>query len=295
MIILKKYVGLLGALGSISSILALYLTILSNPDDAFLRSFPGIIVIIALILLVLILITSIFIIVTYHEVDFAKDFSSYCDKCKKMVKNSSGRIMTVQTPQEPTGDHKTAFEEYIQSTVLRLIKIRRNRAIIKEYRRLVIVDENSIESESKKMRIFLNELFKAGNSSKDIVTYDNIKIAIVNKFFASIFYYSNLDIHITSDKDYAIAFAQRNGDKYHWSSSLHVFPFFKLEIANANIKTLEKSFEALWGHGDEFNFFNDYEQDNQDHLAEQNSLKNKIISKMEEIAKKKYAIVETKN
>ncbi|MFA4917955.1 MAG: hypothetical protein WC581_01735 [Thermodesulfovibrionales bacterium] len=178
-------------------------------------------------------------------VDFARSFKEYCEKCSVMVSHSDGEIWTVQTPYDVRGD-VNYFEKYLDETIDYLTSDGR----IRLYRRLVIVDKNSFAIEWEKLETFLKKLFEKGNVLQRKPSYDNIEICFVRKDFAEKLFYSNLDIHITSRNNYAIAFLLSEPDNVgpsSWESSIHVWVH---QNVFSNYATLRNAYNILWNRGE---------------------------------------------
>ncbi|MBW2662128.1 MAG: hypothetical protein JRD93_09105 [Deltaproteobacteria bacterium] len=223
------------------------------------------------------------------SVDFSDNFSQYCIKCAKMLKYSGDDICTVQTPHDVEGDHETAFEHYINKTVEKILEQNSDgSSVINLYKRLVIVDSAKVNVEIKKVRLFLERLFERGNQNEPHPSYNNIRICIVHRMFASQLFYSNLDVHITSPYNYSLAFQmpEQNG-AFKWSSSVHINPKDVVQEVYANTNTLKSAFNILWNKGageqGEFDFTSVYNHQNSDRKDEQQKLLTDITAKMIEI------------
>lgn len=174
------------------------------------------------------------------KVSFTHDFTKYCRKCASMVENATGTILTVQTPYDVYGDHQNAFNDYLTRTVERLVRCdKRGDCVIKDYRRLVVVDEESVESEIVKLEVFLNALFAKWNAAT--TSYANVTLYIANRSLVAKYFYTNLDLHIMSDQNYALAFQSLDANgKCKWDSSVHV-----RKAHHKNYGTLVSSFNTI--------------------------------------------------
>lgn len=228
------------------------------------------------------------------DVEFSDDFSDYCRRCSELVELSSGRILTVQTPYDAEGDHRTAFTTYIQNTVKKLLEQHDGRNRISLYRRLIIVDSGSFGKEQAKLNVFLDELFKEGNRREPRPTYDNIEVCVVHRKFASDLFYTNLDVHITSDLNYAIAFQRPSVTSSRqtslvWASAIHFQMQEAVRSVYENVSTLREAFNTLWARGCEegglVSLKTAYNQTHDNYLEEQNRLRETLTVKMAEVAK----------
>lgn len=227
----------------------------------------------------------------YATIEFARDFSDYCARCSKMVEETNGNILTVQTPHFVRGDYEQEFNQYIKCTVKKILE-RSDKPVVRLYRRLIVVDQVTVHQEKHKLSRFLEELFSSANDIKPPPSLDSVELCIVHRIFAASLFYSNVDVHITSDSDCAVAFqvlddAVLMSPAYEWKASLHVMkPQF--QAVYPTIGALKTAYDALWKKGRtdgaEFSFKSAYQHAESDLGAEQLSLRQEILRKMDEIA-----------
>ena len=142
---------------------------------------------------------------------FAKTFVKYCRACEAMVRRAKGSagIITIQTPynyNEKKSD-ETAFALYLNATLERIIPTDLR------YRRLVILSTatpaSGPNSPEEKTKVFFDRVVKeAVGHAEEGNDFDlrNISVAFVLDVALPRRMYSNLDIHMTSQRDFAVAF-----------------------------------------------------------------------------------------
>jgi hypothetical protein len=188
-----------------------------------------------------------------RQVRFIDDFGEYCDACTEMLNKSTAKdkILTIQTPislidEAISEDERRKYDEYIHATIAKIIHTDT------EYRRLVVLYEHDVEPEIK-IKDFVQKLVNTAvateNATSPRFNFSNTFIGFV--FFSSVpeLIYSNLDIHITTENDFSIAFAGKAAiRKLHFGGSL------RLQDDERRVsKNLIENFEAVWGKCDEKN------------------------------------------
>jgi len=143
----------------------------------------------------------------WRHVEVIDVFQTYSDKCIAQLEQCTGTVYTVQTPCEVEAQNKEGvFEDYARKTALQLIEHDNIRA----YHRLIVVDPLRVDADVSKTKRFLDLLFETANAHEQATSLrpalDHIKLHLINKNNVGKFFYSNLDLHITCDSQYVIAF-----------------------------------------------------------------------------------------
>ncbi len=146
------------------------------------------------------------------------DFVQYCRECKLMVNRSSNDgigILTVQTPIDIDMDEsfKKAYDDYISASINRILSSRIR------YRRLVVIRHNP-ELAYKRVMKFLRKLIRRGLKAER-KTLDNVWIGFVKLESALDSLCSNVDFHITSEREFSLSFVSSKL-KRQFGESLHV-------------------------------------------------------------------------
>jgi hypothetical protein len=162
-----------------------------------------------------------------RQVLFLDNFGEYCDACAKMLDKSSAhdKILTVQTPvslkpEAISQDEREKYDRYIRASINKVIDTDT------DYHRLVVLNEHDTEPETK-IKVFVKDLVETAvakeTAVRSSIDFSNIFIGFV--LFSSIpdQIYSNLDIHITTERDFSIAFASKAAIRQlHFGGSLHL-------------------------------------------------------------------------
>lgn len=122
----------------------------------------------------------------------------------EMVKRASrgkSDIITVQTPVKIDRNqrYKDAYDEYIDASSQQIITPPQPR-----YRRLYIVTENALATK-KTAKDFLRKLIRTAIRKK-AKSLDNVCLGFVKLDSALDQLFNNIDFHITSDKEFSVAF-----------------------------------------------------------------------------------------
>ena len=183
---------------------------------------------------------------------FAKTFVKYCRACEAMVRGAKGRdgIITIQTPyqyNEKENDER-AFDSYLNATLARIIPTNL------QYRRLVVLGSaaptKGVNSPEEKMKYFLSRLIREAAlraEKDDSFDLKNVSVAFVLEEALPRRMYSNIDIHMTSPRDFAVAFLpslMATGLQERFSA-VHIRDDSK-EVA----KDLSSDVEAAWEWAD---------------------------------------------
>jgi hypothetical protein len=151
------------------------------------------------------------------RVQFTSDFIKYCNLCSKMLEKAQNKetdkILTVQTPvpmDSMSDDERKAFDDYISKTIEKIIETDIT------YKRIVVLKDDDDDPEQK-IKDFVKKLISEAirRESKGDINVDLsntfIGFAHISKDAPQI--YGNLDIHITTDKDFSIAFLCKTSDR----------------------------------------------------------------------------------
>ncbi len=186
------------------------------------------------------------------ETFFINSFSEYCEHCAKMMSRATGEVRTVQTPARVAGDSRS-FREYLSVTADKIVRPSGHPTFgVTLYRRLVVVDAASFESESKKLEVFFEALRDAiDRAKKENVTELDLSclgICIVHRETMARIFHSNLDVHITSPNECAVAFHSpqtgREGHENFWRTCLYA----SLGV-ESNADRLIQSYDHVWNEG----------------------------------------------
>ncbi len=202
-------------------------------------------------------------------VGIVETFADYCTQCKIMLKRSEkgSVISTVQT-STPIGTEDTdkPFELYLEETIDLILKVQEpsETHYLRGYKRLIILDKDRIDDIMDKIDMFIDILFeklyllrkKEINPSLNILT-----LGFIKKETAAEFFYSNVDILITSDWLSSVVFqAPDNSDT--WAACVYIDEKL-LENETAVLrKKLVNGFDILWGKCIKHPFSTGYNQDN---------------------------------
>lgn len=148
------------------------------------------------------------------HVYYANEFPDYCNACAAMVRRASSHgVITIQTPIQYhlSLENQKAFEEYLAATFSVIVPQDT------PYQRLVVIDPSVSMSRpeddpAEKAISFVTSLIDAvkAATSDNPPSLVNVQIAFVIPTAIPHRIYGNLDIHLTSDTDFAIAIL---GDK----------------------------------------------------------------------------------
>ncbi|MFA4917954.1 MAG: hypothetical protein WC581_01730 [Thermodesulfovibrionales bacterium] len=167
-------------------------------------------------------------------------FEDYCNRCKQMIKRAhkaeyKGEIITVQTPVDFDPDavqERAAFQEYVTETIKALLIP----PVRLKYRRLVIIADRSSKQVSR-IKDFVNMLIDQAFEWK-CEYIDNISLGFLKLGDEINSLYSNLDFHITTDKEFSIAFLS---DKDKFGKSIHIY-----DIEEAVARDIRRDVEGIW-------------------------------------------------
>lgn len=142
-------------------------------------------------------------------------FIRYCALCESMVHRADPRdergIITVQTPVKTDNwdqDYEDAYEKYIATTISKIVNTSTR------YRRLVIAND---DLDRRRIKKFVRDLIAYAQKQRKR-SLNNVWIGFVHP---SNSFYSNIDFHITSEKDCSIAFLSQSKPQ-DFNSSLHL-------------------------------------------------------------------------
>jgi hypothetical protein len=104
----------------------------------------------------------------------------------------------------------------------------------------------------------------------------------VNRSLAAEIFHSNLDIHVTSENECALAFQIFVAPgRYAWWASLHVAAHDSQMV----VRDLVHAFDIVWQRGESFLFKDVYDQNAENVAAEQTRLTNRLFTKIDELCK----------
>jgi len=188
------------------------------------------------------------------ETVFINSFPEYCDHCAKMMKRATGEVRTVQTPSRVAGSSRE-FRDYLNVTADKIVRPSGSpNHGVTLYRRLVVVDAASFESESEKLKVFFRALHEAVRRAKSqgVVDLDLscLALCIVHRETMARFFHSNLDVHITAANECALAFQRpqigQRGPENLWQTCLYASLG-----THSSAERLIQSFDQVWNQGTE--------------------------------------------
>jgi hypothetical protein len=188
------------------------------------------------------------------ETQFINNFNDYCEHCAKMMSRATGEVRTVQTLSRGIGDSR-AFKDYLSVTADKIVRPSGSpNHGVTLYRRLVVVDAASYESESEKLIVFFRALNDAlaRAKSEDVAEFDLscLALCIVHRETMARFFHSNLDVHITAANECALAFQRpqigQRGPENLWQTCLYASLG-----TTSNAERLIQSFDQVWSQGTE--------------------------------------------
>jgi hypothetical protein len=153
-----------------------------------------------------------------RPVRFVDSFGKYCDECRSMLERASDHdeVFTIQTPvslrvSKITPEDVAKYEQYISYTIVRLI------ASELQYHRVVVLKSHDAEPKEK-IKDFVRRLVDAAvaheqeetNTTKKVFHLSNVSIGFVDSSRFGDDIYGNLDIHITTDTDFSVAFLNKS-------------------------------------------------------------------------------------
>lgn len=162
-----------------------------------------------------------------RQVRFVNNFGDYCDACREMLDKSGERdtILTVQTPvslrpDAISGEERAKYNRYIKATTDKIISTDIT------YRRLVVLKDSDTDPEMK-IKEFVTTLIETAIGTEKITSRDadlsNIFIGFIHFNSAPDLLYNNLDIHITTDRDFSVAFLSKTLIKrQEFGGSIHL-------------------------------------------------------------------------
>lgn len=188
------------------------------------------------------------------ETQFINTFNDYCEQCAKMMSRATGEVRTVQTPSRGVGGSR-AFRDYLSVTADKIVRPSGSpNHGVSLYRRLIVVDAASFESESEKLIVFFKALHDALDRAKkeDVREFDLscLALCIVHRETMARLFHSNLDVHITAANECALAFQRpqigQTGPENLWQTCLYASLGMK-----SNADRLIQSFDQVWSQGTE--------------------------------------------
>jgi hypothetical protein len=186
------------------------------------------------------------------ETHFINSFAEYCENCAEMMTRATGDVRTVQTPSRGVGS-SIAFRKYLRVTADKIVQPSGPPTHgVTLYRRLVVVDAASFESESGKLAVFFDALHDAlARATKDTVgevDLSCLELCIVHRDTMSQFFHSNLDVHITAANECALAFQRpqtgQTGVENLWQTCLYASLG-----TQSDAERLIQSFDEVWSQG----------------------------------------------
>lgn len=186
------------------------------------------------------------ILLKLRQVRFVDNFGEYCDACKEMLSKSTSddKILTLQTPVSlgPGAINeieRRKYDEYIRATIDKII------STDIEYRRLVVLKDSNEEPESK-IKDFVKTLITMAVAAEQMqskgfdLTNTFIGFVLLSSFPDLI--YSNIDIHITTERDFSVAFLSRTRIRaLQFGGSLHLH-----DLQRIVSRHLREDLEAIW-------------------------------------------------
>jgi len=144
------------------------------------------------------------------RVQFTSDFINYCNLCSEMLEKANDKekhtILTVQTPvriSSMSQEEKNAFREYINKTINKIIETDIT------YKRIVVLRDNDNDPEQKIkdfVQTLISQAINRENKGDINVDLSNTFIGFAHISTHAHLIYGNLDIHITTEKDFSVAF-----------------------------------------------------------------------------------------
>lgn len=170
-----------------------------------------------------------------------KDFGTYCRDCKEMVMRADpdddNGILTIQTPVDfkILNKYENDYGDYLNKTINRIVdeKI--------AYKRLVLLN-NDTANQVIKITSFLEKLIDYATGQK-VDKLDHVEIGFV-KLSKMDSLYNNIDFHVTSTKEFSVAFLS-SSLQGKFGQSIHVY-----DVESGFALRMQKDVERIWDNGE---------------------------------------------
>lgn len=168
-----------------------------------------------------------------------KDFGTYCRDCKDMVMRANpiddNGILTIQTPVDfkILTKYENDYWDYLDRTISRIV----DEKIV--YKRLVLLNHDTA-TQVMKIESFLQKLITYA-ISKGVTELDHVEIGFV-KLSKMDSLYNNIDFHITSTREFSVAFLS-SSPQNKFGQSIHVY-----DVESDFASRMKSDIERIWNN-----------------------------------------------